>query len=246
MKNKIFMFSILAVIFIFFTNVYAMGQNSDNNNVKAIDQVKLQTQIQNNEQLRIDKNSETGMEIQTQQRLQDETAMGNQVQNQTKNQGEVNQIQNNQQQGIQNENLTTSTTQRRSQVANAVQEMLQVADRNSGIGPQVKVIAQAQNQNQEKLEASLKKVQNRNSFAKFLVGPNYREINNAKKILEQNKEQIKQLDKIKDNIIDQIDQQTLIEQIGSLEQVNLEIENSLGIEQKGFSLLGWMFRMFSR
>jgi hypothetical protein len=177
------------------------------------------------------------------------TETGNQVeqQTQTANQGETNQIQTNEQSGTQNGSKSGSAVaeQRKSKVANAVQEMLQVADRNGGIGQQVKTIAQSQTQNQEKLEISLQKVQSRSGFAKFFVGPNYREINNSKKILEQNKEQINQLNQVKNQLDNQGDAQNLTQQIQTLEQANLEIENSLEIAQKGFSLFGWMFRMFS-
>jgi len=160
------------------------------------------------------------------------------MQNQQQKQGEDQQIQNNGKNG--------NLTQRRSQVANAVQEMLQVAERNGGIGEQIRTIAQNQNQNQEKIEDSLTKVQKRNTFTRFIVGPNYGEINNTQKILEQNRQHIEQLNQIKDQIIDQVDQQQLLEQIQALEQTNLEVESSLGEAQKGFSLLGWLFKAFSR
>ncbi|MFH1656789.1 MAG: hypothetical protein ABH956_03390 [Candidatus Nealsonbacteria bacterium] len=172
----------------------------------------------------------------------------NQVQNQNQiqNQGETNQIQDSEQEGTQSQDKLGSiiSKQRKSQVAIAVQEMLQLAERNSGIGQQVKIIAQNQIQNQEKLEESLQKVQSRGGFAKFFVGPNYGEIKNAKKILEQNREQINQLNQVKNQLNNQSDQQQLTEQIQTLEQANLEIENSLGTEQKGFSLFGWMFKLF--
>ena len=145
-----------------------------------------------------------------------------------------------------NENGMQTAEQRRSQVANAVQEMLQVAERNGGIGQQVKTIAQAQNQNQEKLETSLQKIQNRNGFTKFFIGPNYGEINNAKKILEQNREQAEQLNQLKNQLSNQGDEQILTEQLQLLEQANLEIKNSLNSSEKDFSLLGWMFRLFNR
>ena len=228
MKNKILMAGVLAMTFALAGNAYAVGQNS--------------------EQVQAGTNTNTGTQTQqqTQQKLQDGTGTGNQVQNQNqvKNQGEANQIQTSGQQGTQSGSAVAQ--QRRSQVANAVQEMLQVAERNGGIGQQVKTIAQTQTQNQEKLEASLQKVQSRSGFAKFFVGPNYGEINNAKKILEQNREQIKQLNQIKTQLSNQGDQQTLTQQIQTLEQANLEIENSLGTAQKGFSLFGWMFKLFSK
>ncbi len=130
-----------------------------------------------------------------------------------------------------------------SQVSNAVQEMIQIAERNSGIGQQIKTIAQAQNQNQIKLEESLGKVQNRSGFVKFFVGPNYGEINNAQKIIEQNREQIQQLNQTMSQIANQSDQQTLTEQIKILEQSNIDIESALRNSEKGFSLLGWAFRL---
>ncbi len=160
------------------------------------------------------------------------------MQNQQQNQGENQQIQNNEQNGKMN--------QRRSRVANAVQEMLQVAERNGGVGEQIRTIAQNQNQNQEKIESSLTKVQNRNSLTRFIAGPNYGEINNAQKILEQNRQHIEQLNQIKNQIANQVDQQQIIEQIQVLEQSNSEVESFLTEAQKGFSLLGWLFKAFSK
>jgi len=227
MKNKILMAGVLAMTFALVGNAYAVGQNSNSGTGAG-----TQTQQQ------------------TQQKLQDGSGTGNQVQNQNqvKNQGETNQIQTNEQSGTQNGDKSGSAVaeQRKSKVASAVQEILQVANRNGGIGQQVKTIAQTQTQNQEKLETSLRKVQSRSGFFKFFIGANYGEISNAKKILEQNKEQIKQLNQVKNQLVNQGDAQNLTQQIQTLEQANLEIENSLGTAQKGFSLLGWMFRLFSK
>lgn len=229
MKNKILAVGVLAMTFAIAGNACAASQNIDSD---MDNQVKQQAQQQSQD------GSETGDQNQNQV----------QNQNQIQNQGEANQIQNNEQEGTQSQNKSGSVVaeQRRSKVANAVQEMLQVAERNGGIGQQVRTIAQTQNQNQEKLEASLQKVQSRSELVKFFVGPNYGEINSAKKILKQNREQINQLNQVKNQLANQGDQQTLTEQIKTLEQVSLEIENSLGTAQKGFSLFRWMFRLFVR
>jgi len=259
MKNKILTAGVLAMIFAFAGTAYAVGQNS-NAGTGTGNQVQQQTQTanqgensqiqtQNNEQTQSGTVNQAGTQTQTQtqQKLQDGTGTDSQVQNQNqvKNQGETNQIQTNEQEGTKSQNSAVAE-QRRSQVANAVQQMLQVAERNGGIGQQVKTIAQAQIQNQEKLETSLQKVQSRSGFAKFFVGPNYGEINNAQKLLEQNREQIKQLNQLKTQLVNQGDAQTLTQQIQTLEQANLQIENSLQNAQKGFSLFGWMFRLFSK
>jgi hypothetical protein len=227
MKNKILVTGALIATFALASNAYAVGQNNGQGQI-GTDQGLQNTNTAN----------------------QNVNGTGNQIQNQNqiKNQGEANQIQNNEQEGVLGQNQSNSgiAEQRRSQVANAVQEMLQVAERNGGIGQQVKTIAQTQTQNHEKLEMSLKEIQGRGGLAKFFVGPKYGEINNAKKMLEQNREQVKQLNQIKNQLTNQGDQQTLTQQIQTLTQANLEIENSLGTAQKGFSLLGWMFRLFSK
>ncbi|MDD5464435.1 MAG: hypothetical protein PHP62_04760, partial [Candidatus Moranbacteria bacterium] len=152
-------------------------------------------------------------------------------QNKVKNQGETNQIQNQEQNTVQTQDSTQGETndgksnsssnlltQKRNQVANAVQAILQVAGRSDGIGQQVRVIAQNQNQNQTKLEQNIEKIQSRGGFAKFLVGPNYGEIKDAQKTLEQNKEQIRQLNQIRTQLSNEGDQQQLAEQIKTLEQ----------------------------
>ncbi len=241
-KNKIFIAGVLMMTLAITGNAYAANQN---NNSGTDNQVQQQTQNENT----VGTNTGTQTQQQTRQKLQDGSGTGNQIQNQNqiKNQGESDQIQNKKQEGTQSQNKSGSAVaqQRRSQVANAVQEILQVAERNAGIGQQVRTIVQTKTQNQEDLETSLQKVQSRKELTKFFVGPNYSEINKTRKLLEQNREQIKQLNQIKDQLINQDDQQILIEQIQTLEQANLEIENSLETAQKGFHLFGWMFRLFA-
>lgn len=275
MRNKILMFGVLVMVFVIAGNIRAANQKSNGEEGnQAKEQIQTENQggsnqikTQDNEQTQdggTTNQTDSDVATQTQQQAQQESHQqtqqksrdgneseeGNQIQNQNqiKNQGETNQIQNSEQEVSQSQNKSGSAIaqQRRSQVANAVQEMLRLADRNGGIGQQVRIIAQNQTQNQEKLEANLEKVQSRSRFAKFFVGPNYGEINKAKKILEQNREQIMQLNQIKDQLIDQGDGQTLNEQIQTLEQANSEIENSLGTARKGFSLFGWIFRLFAK
>lgn len=255
MKNKFLTVGVLVAIFSFAGNAYAVGQNGnietgDGNQVQQQTQTanqgeENQIQSQNNEQTQSGTANQAGIEVeakvQVQQKAQDGTESGSQVQNQ----GEANQVQAKEQEGDRGQNNAIAE-QRRSQVANAVQEMLQVADRSGGIGEQVRVVAQNQNQNQEKFESGLQKIQSRSGFAKFFIGPNYGEINNAQKILEQNREQIMQLDQIKNQLANQGDAQILTQQIQILEQINLQMENSLQNEQKGFSLLGWAFKFFSK
>ena len=252
MKNKILIASLLFV-FILAGSVNAAGtgnnsSSSDKGQQQAQDgsgtgsQVQNQgeeTQLQENFQIQVTTNgndsgngSENGIKVQEKQQLQDGSEAGSQVQNQ----GEENQIKN---------NSDNDSQQRKSRVASAVQEMLQVSERNGGIGEQVRVVAQSQNQNQVELESILEKVQSRNNFAKFFIGSDYKAIDNAEAILEQSNQQIQELVQIQNQLENEGDQQILAQQIQLLENVNAEIESALDNSQTGFSLLGWMFKFFS-
>ena len=145
-----------------------------------------------------------------------------------------------------NDSSIKVSEQRRSIVANAVQEMIKVAERNGGVGQEIKAIAQTQTQNQEKLEIGIQKIQGRSGFAKFFIGPNYNEIKNSQKLLEQSKKQIQELDQLRTQVVNQRDQLQIVEQIQLLKQANQQIETSLNEAQKGFSLFGWIFRLFAK
>jgi hypothetical protein len=148
---------------------------------------------------------------------------------------------------IQNQNKEIEKSQgdgisalRRNKVAKAAQALLEIAEGNQQISPNISAIAQIQEQNQDQLEAGLSKVQSRGAFIKFFIGPNYKEINKARRSLRQRREQIDKLNQLKDNLADEADRQSFTEQIKELEQVDSEIESMLGTAQKGFSLFGWL------
>ena len=64
--------------------------------------------------------------------------------------------------------------------------------------------------------------------------------------MEQNKDQIQELDKLRTQIVSQGDQLQIVEQIQLLAEANQQIEISLNEIQGGFSLFGWVFRLFAK
>ncbi len=136
--------------------------------------------------------------------------------------------------------------QRRSAVANAVQEMLQVAERNPGVGQQIRAIAQTQTQNQEQIEAEMNHVKNRGRLKKFFFGPDYKNLNSIEDRLANHEEKLGQLKQLADQITNQADAEKLQEQIQVMEQVKAELEKETAEESKGFSLFGWLNKMLSK
>ncbi|MCX6779397.1 MAG: hypothetical protein NTU97_04170 [Candidatus Magasanikbacteria bacterium] len=140
--------------------------------------------------------------------------------------------------------VNKTAEERRSDVANAVKQLLEVANRQGGIGEQVRLIAQSQNDDHQKIETSLENIKNRSGFVRFLIGPKYSEIKNAQKLLDQNKEKIQQLTQLKDKLANLADQQQVTQQIQLLEQTQSDAQNLVNDLQKGFSLFGWLVKQF--
>ncbi|MFA6131694.1 MAG: hypothetical protein WC702_01320 [Patescibacteria group bacterium] len=186
-------------------------------------------------------------------------------QNQIKNQGEEQNLTNQEteQEGEENsEKITTDdegeeieeeketaetnsrAVERRSIVANAVQEVLQVTEQTDGIGEQIRVMAQAQNQNHEQAEDGLEKIQQRSGIIQFFLGPNYGEVKRTGELLEENQNRLEEMSQLMSQVTNQSDKQNLIEQIGLLETTNEELSEAVEESSKGFSLFGWLIKIF--
>lgn len=134
---------------------------------------------------------------------------------------------------------------RRSEVANAVQSMVKVAERNKGVGDQIRIIAQNQNQLQLEAEDALANAQKRNRFSKFLIGPNYGQLKEVEDRLIQHNEKLEELKNLSLEISD-ADKVLLEEQINAMEIITAELEGDLLENEKGFSLFGWLNRLISK
>ena len=133
----------------------------------------------------------------------------------------------------------------RSRVANAVEELLSAADRQGGIGEQVRVIARNQNQHQERVEAALGEAKKRGRFMKFIIGPKYKQLEKARTELQAQNQELGQLRELLDQVIGASDEVAIAEQIAVLEQVKSEVEAEVGREMKGFSLFGWLNKIIN-
>ncbi|MCD4705850.1 hypothetical protein K8R61_02090 [bacterium] len=146
--------------------------------------------------------------------------------------------------GSQNQNQRMVS--RKSTVANVVQEMERIATRNQGIGDQVRIIAQNQNNIQEKAENALKTAQKRSGFARFFIGPNYEQLKTVEKQLKNNVKNLAELEGLKEQIQNSSDKILLDEQIKIMEVVKQELLNEVAVNKKGFSLLGWIAKILAK
>jgi hypothetical protein len=150
-----------------------------------------------------------------------------------------------------NKNFATETPEpeknrsleRRSEVSDAVHSILESVDRNGGIGEQVRVIAQAQNEKYEEVEVLVEKIEKRSSFAKFFIGPDFNNIKKAKDSLKENKDKVEELESFKTQIKNKEDLDNIENHINTLKRVENEIAEILDREELGFSLFGWLSKL---
>ena len=135
--------------------------------------------------------------------------------------------------------------ERRSRVANAVQEMLNAADRvDGGIGAQVREIAQTQTHNHEKMEINLEKFKNQNRFFRFLFGSKAKDVEELKTQIQTSASKIEDLKTTVKGMTDEEVKTRLEAQIKTLEEVKSQIQSETNQETSSFSLFGWVKNLF--
>jgi len=225
--NKIFIFKIVLIVVVLsvpLVGVLAQNKQGVHEPGTGIEDPELKQE-----------NQGTGNGVQMQNEVQ------GQGQGQIQNQGEIQgQIQNQQEAKVQSGNGVSQGLERRSRVANAVQEMLKVGERNGGIGAQVRTIAQSQNSIQAEVEEALERVQKRSGFVRFFIGPKYKELNSIESQIEKHVQNIGKLKELKVGLYTLQDQNIIEEQISIMEQARQELEGEAEKSSRGFSLFGWL------
>jgi len=136
----------------------------------------------------------------------------------------------------------------KSVVATAAEALIRTASQieNKGIGDQIRLVAQTQTKNQDKIGESIDKVETRSGFAKFFIGANYKELGVAKSALAENQIQIQELQQIMTKLTTDAEKVAIADQIIALQQTQLEIKDQIGELSSGFSLFGWINRWYNK
>jgi hypothetical protein len=138
--------------------------------------------------------------------------------------------------------------ERQSAVATAVQELIRTSYQieNTGIGDQIRTIAQTQNRNQDKINQAVDTAAKRTAFAKFFIGANYQELKDVKTVMEQNKLQIQELGQIMTQLTTDADKIAVANQIITLQEQQIALKDQVSDLSGGFSLFGWINRWFNK
>jgi hypothetical protein len=145
--------------------------------------------------------------------------------------------------GIQNRSRIAA--EHMSAVAQRVQELLQVRT-IGGIGEEVRQVAQAQNQAQEKIQEHLAGLEQRSALVRALLGPDYGALARLKEQVEQNRLRVQQLEGLKDQLDSWGDRTAVEETIQALTDENASLSDLVAAQEQTKSLFGWLMRLFSK
>ncbi len=139
-----------------------------------------------------------------------------------------------------------SANEHRSAVANFVQGLLNVADRQAlgDIGEQVREVARQQNASEDKVTPNLEKVKNKNKVRKFLFGTDFKKTKEIKKEMQEAKKRLNALKGTKDEIDNSADKAAIEEQIKNFQENINAVLKDVEAEEGRFSLFGWAKKMF--
>lgn len=146
----------------------------------------------------------------------------------------------------QNQQGQINAEQHQSAVANFVQSLLQVADREGGIGQQVRTIAQEQNQSASTTIQAMERIQTRSRIKIFLMGTDYKNLGALRSEVVQTRNRLEQLNRLIENVQNEAEGTELQNQIQTLEQEQARIDNFIETQEGQFSLFGWLLKLFNR
>ena len=137
---------------------------------------------------------------------------------------------------------------RMSVVATAAEQLIRVSGRieNQGIGDQIRVIAQTQTKNQDKINQSIDKAETRTGFAKFFIGANFGELKVAKTAIKENRDKIRELKTLMDELTTDTDKLEIANQIMIIQEENLALIDQIEQADDGFSLFGWFSKWIKK
>ncbi|MEK7555590.1 MAG: hypothetical protein AAB516_02095 [Patescibacteria group bacterium] len=134
-----------------------------------------------------------------------------------------------------------------SAVSTFVQTLLNVADEEQkGIGEQVRVVAQLQNETKDKMADGIDKIQNRSKIKTFLIGTDYKNIGQLRSEMVKTGNQIDWLKRLIDKATSEESKTTLQGQVQALEQEQQKIEDFFKANESKFSLFGWFVKLFNK
>lgn len=145
---------------------------------------------------------------------------------------------------IKNQSGQVNAEEYRSAVANFVQTLLKTASSTpGGIGQQVRVIAQEQNDSDATTAKAVEKIQLRSKIKTFLFGSDYKNLGALRSEMVKTRNRLDRLSRAIQNATNTAE---IKAQIQTLEQAQTKIGNFIKEQESKLSLFGWLAKTFNK
>ena len=138
----------------------------------------------------------------------------------------------------------TTAAEHRSAVAILVRSLLAVADREGGIGTEVRAVAQAQQDSASTSATAIDHVEARNDLLVFLIGSDYKNLGVIRSEAATTENSISRLERLRDQASSTEAKAELSAQITVLETEQVKLETFVEAHESAFSLFGWFVKLF--
>ncbi len=133
----------------------------------------------------------------------------------------------------------------RSEVASLVKSLLSLADRQGGIGAEVRVVAQEQSASATTTAAAIEKAEKKGKISTFLFGSDYKSLGELRSSMTVTTNSIERLTNLLDRTIGSSDKAELQLQIDALKATQAEVSAFIETKESSFSLFGWLIKPFA-
>jgi hypothetical protein len=144
------------------------------------------------------------------------------------------------------DNSQPSGEEHRSAVSTFVKSLLDVANRETAVGDQVRTIANAQNDSKDNVANAIDKVKNRAGWKTFLIGTDYKSTGQLRSAVTTTTNQIDQLTKLAGQTTNPVDKATLEAAINAAQQQLQKMNDFIKANEGKFSLFGWLVKLFNK
>lgn len=134
--------------------------------------------------------------------------------------------------------------QHKSNVANVVKDLTDLADKDTNIGEDVRAVAKEQETSNEHATEAMKAIEARGGFKTFLIGTDYKNIGALRSEVVTTQNSIDRLTKAMDRATDDFVKAELDTQIKALQETNTNATNFINTNESKFSLFGWFVKLF--
>ena len=134
----------------------------------------------------------------------------------------------------------------RSNVANVVSKLKDVAGKDKNIGEEVRQIAKEQEESVEEVESAKEAVEEKGGFRVFLIGTDYKNIGVLRSKIVTTQNHLQRLVKAIDRTTDPETKAELEKRVLELQDIKTEVETFVKDHEGQFSILGWLVRLFNR